>query len=173
MMNQGAAPNSIDPELDGRRDFDFLCGRWRIANHKQANPLAEQATEWLEFDATSEVHPIIGGLGNIDRYSAPAFPGREWFEGMSLRLFDPDTGLWRIWWASTSRPGLLEPPVVGRFVDGRGQFECDDVLDGRPLKVRFDWKDITPSAACWEQAFSFDEGESWEPNWIMKLTREA
>ncbi len=157
---------------DGRHDFDFLFGEWRVANRKRANPLAEGDVEWLHFESRAETCPIFGGLGNVDTYSAPAFPGRGAFEGFALRLFQVDTGLWRIWWTSTVSGGLLDPPLVGRFVDGHGRFEGDDVIEGRPLRVRFDWKDITPSSARWEQAFSFDGGVSFETNWSMELTRE-
>jgi hypothetical protein len=160
-------------ELDGRHDFDFLFGEWQIANRKLENPLAEAPTQWLEFEATSEALPILDGLGNFDTYTAPAFPGRGLFHGFALRLFDPGAGLWRIWWASSIGGGQLDTPVVGRFRDGEGRFECDDVIGGRALKVRFDWKDITPSSARWEQAFSFDRGQSFETNWIMELTRAS
>jgi hypothetical protein len=154
----------------GIRDFDFLFGEWTIANRKLEAPLAADA-KWLEFGAMVEVRPILGGLGNVDLYSAPDFPGRPGYHGFGLRLLDPETGLWRIWWASTTGSGQLDTPVVGRFRDGEGRFECDDLLDGRAVKVRFDWKDIAPSSARWEQSFSFDDGGTYETNWIMELTR--
>ena len=157
-------------ERDGRHDFDFLFGTWHVANRKLEDPFAVEPS-WLQFAATVETQPILGGLGNIDSYSAPDFPGRGRFHGFSLRLFDPHEQVWRIWWASTVGGGQLDTPVVGRFHDGVGRFECDDVIAGRELKVRFDWKDITASSARWEQAFSFDDGESFVPNWIMEFTR--
>jgi hypothetical protein len=156
---------------DGRRDFDFVFGDWKIANRKRVRPLAEGDTEWIEFDAVGEARPILGGIGNIDTYRAPDFPGRPGFEGFTLRLFEPDTKLWRIWWASTISGGRLEPPVVGRFQDGSGRFECDDVIDGVPLKVRYDWTILSADAIRWEQSFSFDEGATWDSNWIMDSTR--
>jgi len=82
-------------------------------------------------------------------------------------------GLWRIWWASTIGRGRLDTPLVGRFSDGEGRFECDDLLGARAAKVRFLWKDITHSSARWEQSFSFDDGQSFETNWIMNWTRIA
>lgn len=169
MSQQAEAPRAV--HTDGRTDFDFIFGEWTIANRKLEDPLADEPTKWLKFEATSEAGPILDGLGNYDVLSAPDFPGRPGFHGFSLRLFDPETGLWRIWWASTVGRGELDTPVVGRFQDGEGRFECDDVLGGRALRVRYEWKDITPSSARWEQSFSFDEGGSFETNWIAELTR--
>ena len=168
MSEQLTAPTS--EKVDGRHDFDVIFGEWRIANRKLEDPLAHDS-KWLEFEATVEVRPILGGLGNCDVYSAPDFPGRPGYHGFGLRLFDAEADVWRIWWASTTGHGRLDTPVVGRFRDGDGRFECDDVLNGRTVKVRFDWTDITPSSACWELSFSFDGGRSFEANWIMELTR--
>lgn len=159
---------SAQTRLDGRRDFDFLFGRWTIHNRKLASMREPGCTEWVEFTAEGEARPILGGLGNIDSFITADMPGP--FEGMTLRLFDPQADLWRIWWASTGMPGRLDPPMEGRFSDGHGVFFCDDVLNGRPIKVRFDW---TPgeTSARWEQAFSYDDGQTWEKNWIMSFTR--
>jgi hypothetical protein len=145
----------------------FLPGRWRVANRKLADTLDPSCTDWQEFEATSEARPILGGSGNVDQFRT------DGYEGFSLRLFDPDDDVWRIWWSLTERPGRLDPPVEGRFTDdGNGRFECDDVLEGTPIRMRFDWSDISDTSARWEQAFSFDDGASWKTNWIMLLTRE-
>jgi hypothetical protein len=165
------AERAASPANDGRHDFDFFYGRWQQKNRKRANLLVRDDASWIEFDSRTEVMPILGGLGNIDTYKAPRFPGRPGFEGFSLRLFDPGTGLWRIWWASTIGHGQLDPPVVGRFRNGIGVFECDDVVQGVQVRVRFTWKAITERSATWEQAFSLDGGESWDTNWITQHTR--
>jgi hypothetical protein len=164
-------PESTETANDGRHDFDFFFGSWRQANRKRVKPLVQGDTEWVEFESRTEAAPILGGLGNTDTFRAPQFPGRPGFEGFSLRLFEPHTGLWRIWWASTIGNGQLEPPVIGQFHDGIGLFECDDVVDGMRVKVRFTWKDITPASATWEQSFSFDDGATWDTNWITRHTR--
>jgi hypothetical protein len=158
-------------ENDGRHDFDFFFGSWQQRNRKRVRPLVLGDTEWIEFESWSRVGPVLDGLGNVDTFDAPDFPGRPGFKGMSLRLFEPTTGLWRIWWASTVGNGALDAPVVGRFVDGIGIFEEDDVIDGVSIRVRFTWKDITPTSARWEQSFSFDGGQTWDVNWTTQHTR--
>jgi hypothetical protein len=66
---------------------------------------------------------------------------------------------------------LLEPPVVGRFAGGRGDFYGDDTHDGTSIRVHFIWSQITPTSARWEQEFSADGGRTWEANWIIELSR--
>ena len=158
--------------VDGRHDFDFLFGTWRIHNRKLVDVLDHSCTEWVEFEAMSEAWPMLGGLANVDSYSVDAMPpdGRP-YRGITVRLFDPQAGLWRIWWASTRFPGALDTPVEGRFVDGRGEFLCDDVLSGVPVKVRFDWQVPSQDTTRWEQSFSYDVGRTWRSNWIMEGTR--
>jgi len=165
-------PVSPQPIRDGRHDFDFLHGRWDVQNRKLKDPFDDKSG-WLEFRARVETKPILHGLGNVDAYSAPDFPGQPQFEAMALRLYEIENGVWRIWWASTAGGGQLDTPVVGRFRDGRGVFECDDTLAGRALTVRFDWLDITSPAPRWQQSFSFDGGQMWQPNWSMDWQRAS
>lgn len=162
--------------LDGVHGFDFYEGRWVVHNRKLTNMLDPTCEEWIEFDAVSDCWITLGGLGNFDTFDVADMPGATGtsagaFKGMTMRLYEPDRDVWKIWWASTSRPGRLDPPVEGRFVDGRGVFECDDELDGVPIVVRFVWSEITWDTARWEQEFSFDSGATWVKNWVMASER--
>lgn len=152
---------------DGRRDFDFLHGRWRVTHRRLRTRLAGD-TQWDEFAGTCDAQPIIGGLGNIDDNVLDLPSGS--YEAATLRLFDPASRLWSIWWVDARNPGL-EPPVRGRFHEGVGTFFGDDVFEGNPISVRFIWSGIGLRSARWEQAFSADGGATWENNWIMLFER--
>jgi nicotinamidase-related amidase len=41
---------------------------------------------------------------------------------------------------------------------------------GKPIRVRYLWTNLS-SAPHWEQAFSEDQGKTWETNWTMNFTR--
>jgi hypothetical protein len=152
----------------GGGDFDFLFGSWQIVNDRLKSRLTN-SDEWERFAAVGSCRPILGGIGNIDDFR-PSGQGLDGFEGASLRLFNPATGLWSIYWADNVRCALYLP-VVGCFVDGVGEFFGDDQHEGKPVLARFRWSGITPHAARWEQAFSEDRGATWETNWIMTFTR--
>ena len=149
------------------RDFDFWMGRWSCRNRWMGDRLAG-STEWEDFDSTVVAGPTLDGIGNEDMFRTDHAGG---FTGMSFRFFDPESGIWSIYWADSRRPGLLDPPVLGGFDGDVGIFEGDDVLDGRPIRMRFTWSRITTPRPRWEQAFSADGGETWETNWVMDFTR--
>jgi len=114
------------------------------------------------------VQPLLDGFGHLDRYSAIR-DGRP-FEGITLRLFDPATGQWSIHWADSVRAHTLLPPMVGRFAGNVGEFFGDEMADGRRVVCRFLWT-RSDDAPRWEQAFSDDDGATWETNWIMTFAR--
>jgi len=146
-------------------DFDFLLGSWRVEHRKLRERLVG-CDEWLTLSGTAEVRPVLRGLGNVDRF---LFHGQD-FEGMTWRLFDLEDRCWTIHWADTRR-GRLDPPLKGKFQDGVGLFYGDDSHDGRPIRIRFIWRALDPNHAQWQQAFSADEGVTWETNWIMEFER--
>ena len=150
-----------------KHDFDFLFGSWKVHN-RYLNGRLRQSTEWLEFDARSEVQPLLEGFGHLDCYSTVR-DGQP-FKGITLRLFDPATGEWLIHWADSRRAHRLLPPMVGRFTGDVGEFFGDETVDGKDVLSRFLW--TRPAGLPrWEQAFSDDGGTTWETNWIMTFTR--
>ena len=155
--------------LPTAQDFDFFMGRWTVQNRRLTERLAG-SDEWEEFESTSVAHPILGGLGNEDEFRTRHAGG---FIGMSFRFFDPVKRRWSIYWADSRRPGELDPPVFGTFSGDIGVFEGEDELEGRPIKVRFIWSGTRTRTPRWEQAFSADDGETWETNWVMDFSPAA
>jgi hypothetical protein len=144
------------------RDFDFLTGNWTMENKKLKSRLTNNA-EWMEFISTSEnLGTILNGIGNMDFYRA-TFDGKP-FEGLTVRLFNPQTKLWSLYWVA-SDVGVMDPPVVGSFEGNVGLFYCKDVYKGTPVLVVFRWDKTDPENPVWSQAFSADNGKSWEWNY--------
>jgi hypothetical protein len=150
-------------------DFDFEFGRWRVHNERLRTRLAG-CTEWQHFEAVRECHPILGGMGNREEIVSDGFDNTR-FIGTAIRLFDPARRLWSIHWADNRRV-RFDPPMVGRFEHGLGTFYGIDEHQGGTVHVRFLWHADTRQP-YWEQAFSIDEGQSWETNWVMRFSRIA
>ena len=145
-------------------DFDFLAGEWVVENRYLRSRLTGDDV-WEEFPARARCELRMGSLANVDEIH---FPTRG-FTGMTLRLFDVQERRWSIHWTD-SRRAVLYPPVRGGFDGDRGLFYGEDLEGGRPVRVRFIWARLPGDRARWEQAFSLD-GESWETNWVMELSR--
>lgn len=152
---------------DGRHDFAFQTGNWRVKHRKLAARLVG-STQWVQFDGTCRAWEMMEGLGNVDDHLLNDPAGT--YHAATVRKVDPKTGQWSIWWFD-GRFTDLGPPVVGRFEAGVGTFLGDDMLGERPIQMRFIWSGITTDGARWEQAFSPDRGKSWETNWVMDFER--
>ncbi len=154
-------------ERDGRHDFDFEIGTWKTHLRRLVHPLTGSTT-WVEYDGTTVVRKVWNGRANLVELVADGSAGH--FEGLNLRLYNPQSHQWSLNF-SNSIDGSLGQPTIGEFKDGRGEFFDQETLNGRAIFVRFVISDITPNSCRFEQAFSGDGGKTWEVNWIATDTR--
>ena len=153
---------------DGQHDFDFELGHWKIHLKRMLHPLSGSA-QWVEFDGTSITRPLWSGRAQIEEFETAS--STDHVEGMTLRLYDPKSHLWSLYWANGKTGQLSLPTTVGEFRNGIGEFYDQEPYNGRQIFVRYQWSRITPDSAHFEQAFSDDGGKTWEVNWITDQTR--
>jgi hypothetical protein len=157
-------------ERDGSHDFDFLWGDWDFHLRRLLRPLSG-SDDWTEYDGILRCRPLCGGQANVDEVMVDNPNDRSRIEGVTLRLYNPETHEWSLFWANAKTGSLAASPQRGKFTGGRGEFLDRDTYNGKPIIVRYVWSDITPNSAHFEQSFSADEGGTWEANWITDQTR--
>jgi hypothetical protein len=154
----------------GSHGFDFLFGRWKIENRRLRHPLTG-SSEWYEFQSTSTEQPLLGGQGSLEQYDAAETPAGP-IHAIAVRLYNSKSHQWSIYW-SKAGTGEFCVPTVGGFKGGVGLFFDRETYEGRPILVRFTWTHRGSSSCRFEQAFSSDNGKTWEANWIMNFRRIA
>jgi hypothetical protein len=153
-------------DTDGAHGFDFEHGDWRV-HHRIKRP----SGEWYEFDGTCSVRPLMGGASNVEEHVFARPTGTTY--GVAVRTYDAEKNHWSIWWLDSRYMSLMGEPAVGRFENGVGNFYSDyKDPQGKTVRGRLTWSQITPTSARWEQAQSSDGGKTWEPNWVMTLQRK-
>jgi hypothetical protein len=164
-----SAPVTTQAGLQGMHGFDFEFGQWQV-HHRVKN--SASGGSWKEFDGTCTTRPFMAGQGDIEEHVFSRPTGVTY--GTAMRAFDPKTEEWAIWWIDSRYPHLpLDPPVKGRFENGVGTFYSESPVNGKTVRTRFTWSQITPTSAHWEQASSDDAGKTWDTNWIMEFRRVA
>jgi hypothetical protein len=152
---------------DGQHDFDFEIGTWKTHLRRLLNPLTGSTT-WVEYEGTTVVRKVWQGRANLVELVADGPAGH--FEGLSLRLYNPESRQWSLNFANV-KGGVMAQPTSGEFKNGRGEFFDQETFNGRAILVRFVISDITPDSCRFEQSFSDDGGKTWEVNWIATDTR--
>jgi len=126
------------------------------------------STEWTDLNGTGACYKVWGGRAQLDTIEVDGASGH--IEGLTLRLYDPSSRQWRLSWAN-NRTGRLDPPQIGAFHEGCGDFYTTDTISGKTILIRYDWSRMTSGTPHFEQAFSPDGGRTWEVNWITDQTR--
>ena len=171
MTRLGDAEDAISSETvnaqPGQRDFEPLLGRWHFHLKRRLKPLTG-STLWVDLAGNGECTPLWHGRAQLDTLYLESSTGH--IEGLTLRLYNPKTHDWRLYWAN-SKDGLVVAPQIGQFKAGHGEFYAQDTLDDKSILVRFDWSALNSMSPHFEQSFSNDGGKSWEVNWITDQTR--
>jgi hypothetical protein len=97
-------------ERDGQHDFDPLIGSWKYHLKRRLHPLTGSTT-WVEFDGTGVCRKVYDGA-SIDQIEVDGPTGH--IEGLTLRVYNPQSHQWRLYWAN-SKIGVLDPPQIGQF----------------------------------------------------------
>ena len=153
---------------DGQHDFDFALGTWKAHLKRLEHPLTGSKT-WVEFDGTFSARKVWDGRANVEEVelNSPTGP----IEGLTVRLYNPQSRQWSIYWANSKNGAMDTSPQIGQFKDGRGEFYGQDMLEGKLIYVRFVWTKTDSDSPHFEQSYSEDGGKTWEVNWITDQTR--
>jgi hypothetical protein len=156
------------PLRDGAHDFDFEVGQWATHVKRLQHPLSGSQS-WVEYNGTTVGKSVLNGKGLLIELTMDGAAGH--FEGLSLRLYNPESHQWSLNFTNAAS-GVLTTPTIGEFKDGRGEFYDQETLNGRAILVRFVISGITKTNVHFEQAFSDDGGKIWETNWIADDVRK-
>ncbi len=167
LCSVGNARGAIVPR-DGQRDFDFHFGNWKTHISLLTRPSSGPAT-WVTLDGTVVVRKIWDGRANLEEVEADGPMGH--FEDLALFVYNPRAHQWSIRFANSEDGILKDPPSVGEFNNGRGEFYDQELYHGKSVLVRITWSNITTNSHCFEQAISSDGGRTWETNFTASLTR--
>jgi len=165
-----SAPPSVSDKRDGQHDFDFLVGSWKFHLKRLKKRLAG-STEWVDFDGTT-VCKVLDGRAEVEEMKVESADKQTHIQGLAMRLYNPESHQWSIYWVNGADGILEQNPMVGQFTNGRGEFYNQQIFEGRAIYARFTWSGVTTDTPHFEQAFSADGGKTWETNWITDQTKE-
>ena len=165
------AQQSVSDRRDGQHDFDYAVGTWKF-HLKRLKKRLVGSTEWVELDGTTDCRKIMSGRGEVEEMNVESADKSLHIQGLAVRLYNPQSHQWSIYWANASDGVMEQNPMVGQFTNGRGEFYNQQIFEGRAIYARFTWTGVTTSTPHFEQAFSADGGETWETNWITDQTKE-
>src|SRR5260370_13229624 len=107
-------PDRSADARDSQHDFDFEFGSWNAHVRRLLHPLTGSDT-WINLTGTSIVRKVWGGRANLGELEISSSTAH--IEGLSMRLYNPQSHQWSIYWAN-SNDGNLGTPMIGQFNNG-------------------------------------------------------
>lgn len=163
---QKAGPDNA-PLHDGAHDFDFEPGAWKVHVERLAYG-SSGSPRWDQWDGVSHCRKVWAGKANLVELEADGPAGH--LEFLSLRLYNPGSQQWSLYYARSER-GQLATASIGEFRNGRGEFYDQETYQGRMVLMRGVLTHSSERSVRFEQAFSVDGGKTWELNFTEQFTR--
>lgn len=110
--------------------------------------------------------PLRNGEINVEEIDMKVPSGR--LRILALRIYCPASRQWAIHRSTASNGTLDQPMMIGDFSNGYGEFYNRDECG---ILVRCEWRSVARDRCRWEQAYSANDGSTWETNWIIDFVR--
>lgn len=132
-------------------EFDFWLGEWDVT--------------WGEgVHGTNRVESILDGAVIQENFNG------DGLIGISVSVFSREDSRWHQTWVDNSGSYL---DFVGEFVDGKMILSRNGIAEGKPIKQRMVWFDISAEQFRWNWERSDDDGATWRALWEIQYQRKA
>jgi hypothetical protein len=149
--------------MEAEHGFDFLEGSW------DAICRVPGENGWAEAPGSLTAARALDGKVFIERFEGIYHGGR--LQGLGLRAFNRETRQWEHTWTDSLEPGHFHV-WKGEFRDGKIDLVGSwTEADGRPVRSRLTWSNITGDSAHWESSRSSDGGKTWQVHWVIDFRK--
>ncbi len=159
---------SDDWSFKKARQFDFWIGEWYVNNR-----FRQDDNSWKdEGEGYLKVWPVLDGKAIMEFWDGTG-RNNNLVKGFSLRYYDKAQDKWIVClnWPQPNNGGFFF--LTGNFRFNRGEiFNQYPNQNGRLIKSRFTFSDITDTSYRWNDGSSLDTGKTWRTNWIMENFRK-
>jgi hypothetical protein len=156
-----AAAQPVKCSGPGFDDFDFWVGEWTV--------------QWTTPDGraaqgTNRIRRTLDGCAIVEEFDGQ--PGSP-LKGISVSVYDPRRKLWKQTWVDNHASYLdFEGGPVSEG-PARLVLSRSTVIDGKPLRQRMVFRDVTANGLVWDWQRSRDDGATWETSWQLRYVRRA
>lgn len=132
-------------------EFDFWLGEWDVT--------------WGEgMRGTNRVESILDGAVIQENFNG------DGLIGISVSVFSREDSRWHQTWVDNSGSYL---DFVGGFADGKMILSRNGIAEGKPIKQRMVWFNISENHFNWNWERSDDDGTTWRALWEIQYQRKA
>ena len=149
---QAPAPGCDTPQ---HRQMDFWIGDWD----------AEYVQNGVKARSRNRITKVLDGCAIFEEFSGA--PGMG-LDGRSYSAYDRASNQWKQTWVDNSGADL---DFVGSEVDGNRVFAREFQRQGRTIKQRMVFRDVTRDAFKWLWQRSDDNGATWTTTWEIDYRR--